>query len=399
MKLVFIAPFAFSPKATVSARMLPMATSLVQRGHHVTILIPPYDNPAHSDVKWSHEGVLIENAHVQPHRPGGSIDLLSQASQLANRTNRLHADIVHVFKPVGPGALAMWLMQFRMRHRVVVDNDDWEGRGGWLDVNHYPAGQKLVMAWQERWCLGHAGAITCASQVLQTRSQSMAVNNALPVMLPNGPQSTVKEQVSVAQSHREELRARYGWGSLPVVIYAGTVPLNHDLDIAVSAMRSALVRHPGLRWVVIATGDGLTSLRSAVAQADIESSIEFHDFMPHSQLIEYLVAADIAIYPYRDTNINRAKCSGKVIDYMASGLPIVVSDVGMNRYYLDQGRCGLLTEPGNAAAFTEALERLLDSFELRQQLGQSAQKRLWEVFRWDERVTELVKLYTCLINS
>lgn len=87
--------------------------------------------------------------------------------------------------------------------------------------------------------------------------------------------------------------------------------------------------------------------------------IEWHAFMPHLEAVRRLVAADIAVYPYRDTNINRAKCSGKVIDYMAAGKPTVVSDVGMNRVYLTDGEHALLTPPGDGAAFAAALQKLL----------------------------------------
>jgi len=64
MHVVYLAPFAYAPKATVSARMMPMAAALVRRGHRVTILIPPYDNPAESGRLWVHEGVQVENMLV-----------------------------------------------------------------------------------------------------------------------------------------------------------------------------------------------------------------------------------------------------------------------------------------------------------------------------------------------
>ena len=115
--------------------------------------------------------------------------------------------------------------------------------------------------------------------------------------------------------------------------------------------------------------------------------------MPHAQLVERLVAADVAVYPYRDTNINRAKCSGKVMDYMACGLPMVVSDVGMNRDYIEHERSGLLTLPGDAEAFYQAMRRLLDSPSFAASLGAAAQQRIWDVFGWDGRAAKLESVY------
>lgn len=379
--------------------MLPMATALVRRGHAVTILIPPYDNASDSGKIWQYEGVQIENMNAtRPATNGGR--QLSLAWQLAKRTKQQQPDLVHIFKPIGPGALAMWLLkksaisnlQSPILSPILVDNDDWEGPGGWLDVNPYPALQKCVLVWQEHWALNHANAITAASHELVTRSQQLnAYANASVLLLPNGPDESLRAHVAQAEARREDLRRQFRWADKRVVIYTGTVPHGHDMDMAVQAVRSNLTLD--VCFVIIATGDGLPSLRNAIQQAGIAEHVEWHDFMPHVQLIERLVAADVALYPYRDTNINRAKCSGKVIDYMACAKPMVVSDVGMNRAYLEHEVSGLLTTPGDAVAFTHALGHLLAHPQDAQRMGQAAQARLWQQFGWEERVSELIRLY------
>jgi len=396
VNLVFLAPFAFAPKATVSARMLPMATALVRRGHRVAILIPPYDHPADSGIAWVREGVRLENARL-PARPlpaalPGFLQV-SLAWQLARRARQLRPDALHVFKPVGPGALALWMGRAAGQPpRVVVDNDDWEGRGGWLDVNPYPALQKRIMAWQEGWCLRQAAAVTCASHALVERTRQLAGAHAA-LLLPNGPDRSLRAVVARAEARRAEVRAQLGWGGQPVLIYAGTVPLNHDLDLAVRAVADLRAAGRDLRWVIVASGDGLPSLRQAVRGAGLGDAVAFHAFMPHDRLVELLVAADIAVYPYRDTPINRAKCSGKVVDYMACGKPMVVSDVGMNREYVAHGHSGLLTPPGDAEAFRQALATLLVDPERAARMGRAAQARVWESFDWDRRAGALEAVY------
>ena len=396
MNIVYLAPFAFSPKATVSARMLPMATALIRRGHRVTILMPPYDNPADLGRRWETAGVALENV------AGGSFTLVSMARQLAARVREIRPDALHVFKPVGPGALAMWLLGAAAQ-RAVVDNDDWEGKGGWLDINPYPSYQKWVMAWQERWALQKARLITCASDTLAARSREL-IHELQPspftavkpiIVLPNGPDESLREDVRVAEAKRDALREQFGWAGQRIIIYAGTVPNGHDMDMAVQAVAAARGSTP-LRWVIIATGDGLPSLHTSIHAAGLDDIVAWHGFMPHSQLVERLVAADVALYPYRDTNINRAKCSGKVIDYMACAKPMVVSDVGMNRVYLENGVSGLLTSPGDTDAdeFSADLRFLLSHPTEAAQMGHAAQARLWSQFSWESRVAELERIYT-----
>ncbi|MDW8395663.1 MAG: glycosyltransferase family 4 protein [Anaerolineae bacterium] len=386
MRIALIAPFAYAPKATVSARMMPIATALARRGHVVHVLIPPYDNPSDSGRRWQQDGVAIENMRLR-RLPFSLAQFADLARQIVRSVQALNPEVVHVFKPVGVGALGL----FGLRQAAVVDNDDWEGRGGWVDVNPYPRLLRWFMLWQERWALRRAAAVTCASTALVERSRTLGGASKPVLLFPNGPRETLRAQVARAEQQRQALRQRFGWGDEWVLIYAGTVPVNHDLDVAVQAL--AGLRDKPWRWAIIATGDGLPSLRRQIARAGLDRRVEWHGFMPHAQLVERLVAADIALYPYRDTLINRAKCSGKVIDYMACGKPMVVSNLGMNQVYLDGGRCGMLTPPGDAAAFRQALLQLMDNPALAHALGQAAQAHVWQAFGWEGRIQALIELY------
>src|SRR5690349_1457394 len=46
MRIAMLAPFGLQPKATVSARMVPLAQALARRGHMVRVIIPPWDDPS-----------------------------------------------------------------------------------------------------------------------------------------------------------------------------------------------------------------------------------------------------------------------------------------------------------------------------------------------------------------
>ncbi len=373
--------------------MLPMAAALAERGHELSILIPPYDNPADSGQVREQDGVRIENMRA---RDGGPVALWSVSGQLAARVKTLNPDVVHVFKPVGPAALAA--ARGGWRAGLLVDNDDWEGRGGWLDVHRVPALMKAFLAWQEPRTLWRAHAVTCASDVLIARSRQLAPGVAV-ALFPNGPLGSLRSEVAGAEAIRESLRAGYGWTGKRVIIYLGTIPRANDMDVALAAFVACAADDPLVTWCVIATGQGLPGLRDAAAATGFGERIEWHGFMPHDDAVKRLVAADIAVYPYRDTLINRAKCSGKVIDYMAAGKPMVVSDVGMNRAYMDDGVHGLLTPPGNAAAFTAALQSLLIDPAYAKTMGIAAQSRLWERFDWRARAPQLEALYAQVLSE
>jgi glycosyltransferase involved in cell wall biosynthesis len=75
------------------------------------------------------------------------------------------------------------------------------------------------------------------------------------------------------------------------------------------------------------------------------------------------------------------------LEAMASGVPVVGSRIGGIAETLVDGETGLHFEAGNVEQLTLALKRLLDSPDLRQQLGRGGRKRAVEVYDW-ERVVE-----------
>jgi glycosyltransferase involved in cell wall biosynthesis len=83
---------------------------------------------------------------------------------------------------------------------------------------------------------------------------------------------------------------------------------------------------------------------------------------------------DIGVCPLLDNDSNKARCSLKVLDYMASGVPVVISPVGENKYFIEGEVGGFL--PKNEDEWVEDLERLILDNELRERKGREAKERL-----------------------
>ncbi len=84
---------------------------------------------------------------------------------------------------------------------------------------------------------------------------------------------------------------------------------------------------------------------------------------------ETIADMDIGIMPLEDDDICRGKCSYKMLLYMASGVPVVVSDFGMNSEILQQGDVGLGATQTDE--WISALQQLIDNPEQRAQQGNS----------------------------
>lgn len=89
--------------------------------------------------------------------------------------------------------------------------------------------------------------------------------------------------------------------------------------------------------------------------------------------IDYLRKADIGLMPLEDTPRARGKCAFKAIQYMAVGVPPVISPVGMNASVVEDGVNGFLAD--TPEEWREKLERLICDAELRERMGRAARAK------------------------
>ena len=97
MRIVIVGPFGMAPRGTMAVRALPMAKALVARGHRVTVLLPPWQNPQDAGRRWEEEGVAVENIALPPRAPG--LFHLLTVLRLTRRTLALRPDVVHLAAP------------------------------------------------------------------------------------------------------------------------------------------------------------------------------------------------------------------------------------------------------------------------------------------------------------
>lgn len=125
------------------------------------------------------------------------------------------------------------------------------------------------------------------------------------------------------------------------------------------ALEKVMRAHPGTRLKVV--GDKLPEFRHL--------SLDQVDFAPWSEAIEVqaIQSMDIGIMPLEDSPWARGKCSFKMLQYMAMGLPVVVSPVGMNAEVLTLGELGIgaMTEK----QWIDGLIALLENRTLRARFG------------------------------
>ena len=87
-----------------------------------------------------------------------------------------------------------------------------------------------------------------------------------------------------------------------------------------------------------------------------------------------IASCQVGIMPLRDSPWERGKCGYKLIQYMACGLPVVASPIGVNEQIVRDGENGYLAD--GPEAWERALETLLDDGAMRHAMGQAGRDRV-----------------------
>lgn len=397
------------PRGTMRERALPIGKALAAHGQCVTMLLPPWQNPEDAGRRWSDGGVTVENIRL-PARFAGLFHAMV-ALRLARRALALRPDVVYLFKPKGSSGMTHWLLTRvprDRRPRLVVDTDDWEGPGGWNELGGYTPLQRRVFAWQERWGLTHADAVTVASRTLESLVWSMGTAPDCVFYVPNGVSGEASGDVRPEGPGWE---GGCGEGAMAGCILLYTrffeFPVSRVIDILARARERVpdawlmvvgeglfgeeeeLFRLAAARGLTVAGRDddeqayGLLRDQSA---AGPRPDIVYAGWVPREDLPSYFAGASVAIYPFDDTLVNRSKCAVKLCDLLAAGVPVVAEAVGQNREYIRAGETGLLVEPGDVRAFGDGVARILSSSALQNRLGRGAARDMRDRFAWERLV-------------
>src|SRR5204863_673784 len=120
----------------------------------------------------------------------------------------------------------------------------------------------------------------------------------------------------------------------------------------------------------------LLRLRALVAELGLRNVVKFVGPREQDELPLYYAAADVCVIPSYSESFGMV-----AVEAMACGTPVVASSVGGLRSTVIDGETGFLVPSGDARAFAQRINQLLDSDELRARLGQAG-ARAAAGYRW-----------------
>ncbi len=374
---MMLGTFGLRPKATLRARALGIAVSLSQRWDFA-LTTTPWDHPADRGKRVVELGVPILNT-----RAASPLLFPLAVREMTRETTRHESDLIHLFKPKGFGDLAARRLSRRLS--VVVDMDDWEGDGGWNELGAYGPLQRRLFDWQERTWPRRAAAVTVASHELHDRALSLGAREEAVFYVPNGLTRNHFHAITNARRDLVPAQIRMAVQSRHVVLLYTRFVEFSPLAV-VHVIQGIRKRIPDAVLLVVgASADGRAEaeIQRNLSDRGAHDSVVFSGWTEPESIPSLLQLGNVAIHPFDDNLVNRSKCSVKLLELMASGVPVVTNRVGENASMIEDGNSGSLVPPNDVDAMIRQASELLDDDSRAQRIGIEAQRRVANHFLWE----------------
>jgi glycosyltransferase involved in cell wall biosynthesis len=186
-------------------------------------------------------------------------------------------------------------------------------------------------------------------------------------------------------------------GRPSVVAYAGHLYPWKGGDVFVRALSSL----PETRGLIVGGRQGdadFSRVRQLVRELGLAERVTVTGLVPRADVPERLSSADVLVLPTVATPSARYTSPLKLFEYMASGRPIVASDLEPIREVLTDGQNARLVPPGEPAALAAAVRELLADPAQAEQLARTAFEQV-SSYSWSRRADRIAQLLTDVVRA
>jgi glycosyltransferase involved in cell wall biosynthesis len=166
------------------------------------------------------------------------------------------------------------------------------------------------------------------------------------------------------------LRQKLGVGERPVVLYAGTFGRANDIPTLVQAAEALYQKRPEVVWLFMGHGYYEPLIQEASARCP---AIRLVPPQPRHAVFTWLAAADVSLVSFSEKPVLSTNSPAKFYDSLAVSTPVIVTNPGWTKDFVDEHRCGWYTPAEQPTALAELLQKVLDN---KQQLRDAGQRGL-----------------------
>jgi glycosyltransferase involved in cell wall biosynthesis len=176
------------------------------------------------------------------------------------------------------------------------------------------------------------------------------------------------------------------------MIYVGFIQEGRGLDTVIHSLSKLKGKTLPIKFVVIGDGNYLNKLKELVIKQDAEKMVEFMGWIKNTSIPKHISTSDIGVIPHQKTDHTDTTIPNKLFDFMACGLPVIVSDANPMKRIVNEEHCGLVFKSGDPDDFCQAVMNLIDSSDKLIEIGANGRRAVERQYNWEADSITLKKI-------
>jgi L-malate glycosyltransferase len=245
------------------------------------------------------------------------------------------------------------------------------------------AGRNLWMRWATRFTLAHSDVLIGDCQAVQEKAIQFGFPQKKIVLFPWGVDLS-----HFSPGSGGDLRKRLGWEEKFVLLSLRSWEPVYGVDVVARAFVEAAKKHPQLRLLLLGNGSQASLIHSILEQGQVMDRVHFEFPVSQKDLPDYYRAADLYLSASHSDG-----SSVSLMEALACGRPVLVSDIPGNLEWITQDQEGWLFPDGEVSALAEKIDRAVTHREDLMEMAVAARVRAEKRANWSVNFQELLKAY------
>lgn len=325
------------------------------------------------------------------HRYGTNFKIASAnvALNMVFKPLKYKLEIVHSHSPIPYSDLPALLYAKRKNVPFVLTYQyDGQETGGSFIRN---TGVSVYNKYLLNKVLDYADVIIATTKSYVEESKFLKGYKDKITLIPNGINI---DEFNISYS-KEECRNKLGLSAdKKIILFLGSLVPYKGPDILLKAFSIIKKEIPDVELVFAGRGEMQKELEKLAEKFSVKESIKFAGFIEEDLKPFYYKAADIFCLP----STNMGESFGIVnLEAMASGVPIISSNLGGIPDIVEDGKNGLLVKPGDSKSLADAMIFLLENEDARKKMGNDGKMKV-EDYSWKKIAEKTEEIYEKLLN-
>jgi glycosyltransferase involved in cell wall biosynthesis len=185
------------------------------------------------------------------------------------------------------------------------------------------------------------------------------------------------------------------------VVFLGTMSRTSGTFIMLEALRIVRDKYQALKCLFIGQpgSEIKAEMDEFIQKHDLGECIEITGRLPHGEVPNLLQQGKVGLIGLVNIPKFHNNIATKMFEYMASGIPVVSSDLPPERKYIIPDKCGYLVQPEDSAAMAEAVLKIISDTEFGEKMSQNCRQHMLEQKYYAENeIDKLVEFYQQLLK-